>query len=160
MKTEIVYAYGYPEKVKELFTEYTDMLIEGEPEFRKYLDRQNYDEEVKHIEMKYGLPYGRLYLLFCDNELAGSIGLKRFDENGCEIKRLYVKPKFRGNHFGELLVKKIIADAAEIGYKCILLDTLPFLKNAIHMYKKLGFYEIESYNNSPMDNLIYMKYDL
>ena len=76
------------------------------------------------------------------------------------MKRLYVRPLFRGKHMGDYLVRKIIEDAKEIGYKHMLLDTLPFLKTAIHMYQKYGFYEIPCYNNSPMDTTIYMRLDL
>jgi ribosomal protein S18 acetylase RimI-like enzyme len=76
------------------------------------------------------------------------------------MKRLYVRNEFRGKHIGVNLVNKIIDDAKLIGYKYILLDTLPFLKSAIKMYKAIGFYEIDKYNNSPMDNSIYLKLDL
>lgn len=69
-------------------------------------------------------------------------------------------PRFRGKHIGEYLVKYIIEEARAIGYSHMLLDTLPFLQSAIHMYKKYGFYEISSYNDSPMDTSIYMKLDL
>lgn len=76
------------------------------------------------------------------------------------MKRLYVRPQFRGNKLGERLVEKIIMDAKEIGYTHMLLDTLPFLEQAIHMYNKFGFYDIECYNDSPMRTSIYMKLDL
>lgn len=76
------------------------------------------------------------------------------------MKRLFVRPSFRGKQIGNQLIQQIINDAKEIGYSYMLLDTLPFLKNAIHMYKKWGFYEIESYNDSPMSTSIYMKLDL
>ena len=76
------------------------------------------------------------------------------------MKRLYVRLKFRGKQIGEKLIEKIIKDAKEIGYSSMLLDTLPFLKSAIRLYKKYGFYEILSYNNSPMETSIYMKLDL
>jgi hypothetical protein len=56
--------------------------------------------------------------------------------------------------------EKIIQDAKGIGYSQILLDTLPFLESAIRMYRSFGFYEIESYNNSPMDTSIYMRLDV
>ena len=59
-----------------------------------------------------------------------------------------------------MLVKRIITDAKEIGYSAMLLETLPFLVNAVHLYRKYGFYEIESYNNSPMDTSVYMRLDL
>ena len=160
MGIKMVYAYNHTEEVSQLFTEYTDMLIENDSSFQKYLDIQNYSDEMEHLESKYGLPEGRLYLVYCDEELAGWIGLGKIDNQNCEMKRLYVRPKFRGRKVGNLLVEKIIDDAKKIGYSHMLLDTLPFLKSAIHMYKKYGFYEIDSYNDSPMDTSIYMKLDL
>ena len=157
---KIVPAYDYPQEVGVLFSEYTDMLIANDSSFQKYLDIQHYDEEVKHLDAKYGMPYGRLYLAYCEKKLAGCIGLRKIDEQNSEMKRLYVRPQFRGKHIGDRLIQKIIEDAKEIGYSHMLLDTLPFLKSAIHMYKKYGFYEIESYNDSPMSTSIYMKLDL
>ena len=153
-------AYDKPEEVSILFSEYTNLLITNDPSFQTYLDVQNYDEEIKHLEAKYGMPDGRLYVVYCDEELAGCIGLRKIDNRNCEMKRLYVRPEFRGKKIGNLLVEKIIDDAKEIGYSYMLLDTLPFLHSAIYMYKKYGFYEIESYNDSPMDTSIYMKLDL
>lgn len=160
MKIELIEAYAHKDNVNSLFQEYTDMLIACDNDFKEYLNKQNYDNELEHLESKYGHPYGRLYLALCDNELAGCIGLRKLDNDNCEMKRLYVKPEFRGKKIGNILVTKIIEDAKIIGYKHILLDTFPFLETAIKLYKNLGFYEIESYNNSPMDNLIYLKFDL
>jgi len=160
MNIKILPAYDFPEEIKLLFSEYTDILIEGDPSFKEYLEIQNYDDELKHLEKKYGLPYGRLYLVYYNNEVAGCIGLKKIDKKNCEMKRLYVRPKFRGKQIGEQLIEKIIKAAKEIGYSYMLLDTLPFLKSAIRLYKKYGFYEISSYNNSPMETSIYMKLDL
>ncbi len=153
-------AYEYPEEVAKLFEEYIDLLIVGDPAFRKYLDLQNYDEEILHLQQKYGLPYGRLYLAYYEGKPAGCIGLRKIDEEKCEMKRLYVRPEFRGKHIGTQLIHKIIMDAEEIGYKHMFLDTLPFLESAIHMYREWGFYQIDSYNNNPMDTSIYMKKDL
>ena len=62
MNIEIIPAYGYPQEVGVLFSEYTKMLIDGDSSFRDYLAVQHYDEELAHLEMKYGLPWGRLYL--------------------------------------------------------------------------------------------------
>lgn len=160
MSVEIVPAYNYHQEISSLFSEYTDMLIEGDPSFQDYLDLQNYDEELEHLEMKYGKPSGRLYLAYCDGQVAGCIGLRKIDEQSCEMKRLYVRPQFRGRKIGELLIQKIIVDAKEIGYSYMLLDTLPFLKSAIFIYKKLGFCVVDRYNNSPMNATIYMKLDL
>jgi len=106
------------------------------------------------------MPFGRLYLAYCDGEVAGCIGLKGIDQKNCEMKRLYVRPPFRGKNIGKLLIQKIITDAKEIGYSYMLLDTLPFLEKAIHVYKQFGFYTIDCYNNSPMSTSIYMRLDL
>lgn len=157
---ELIPAYGFSAEVAALFLEYTDMLIEGDPAFREYLKIQNYDAEVAHLEQKYGLPHGRLYLAYCGKALAGCIGLKKIDDQNCEMKRLYVRPAFRGRHIANSLVRRIIADAKEIGYAHMLLDTLPFLEGAIVLYRKLGFAEIPCYNDSPLDTSIYMKLDL
>lgn len=160
MDVKIIPAYDYPREVGILFAEYTDLLISGDSTFQKYLDIQHYDEELKDLKAKYGAPYGRLYLAYASNEVAGCIGLKKIDEENCEMKRLYVRPQFRGKHIGNQLISKIITDAKEIGYSYMLLDTLPFLQSAIHMYQNYGFYEIGSYNDSPMASSIYMKLDL
>lgn len=160
MGLELKLAYDSPEIIGTLFEEYTNMLIEGDSTFEEYLKLQNYDDELKHLESKYGLPFGRLYLAYYDNQLAGCIGLKMIDDKNCEMKRLFVKPEFRGKHIGNKLVQAIIEDAKAIKYEYMFLDTLPFLNSAIRMYKEIGFYEIDSYNNSPMDTSIYMKLDL
>lgn len=160
MSIEITLAYDKLEEIRSLFSEYTDMLIEGDSFFKEYLAVQNYEVELKHLDVKYGLPNGRLYLAHCDGALAGCIGLKEIDNQNCEMKRLYVRPQFRGKHIGNKLVEKIINDAKEIGYSHMVLDTLPFLKSAIYMYKSYGFYEITCYNNSTMESSIYMQLDL
>ena len=160
MDVRFVPAYDRPEVVRELFSEYTEMLVAGDPDFAAYLKLQKYDDEVLHLEHKYGEPAGRLYLVYCGEEVAGCVGLKKLDETSCEIKRLYVRARFRGHKLGEQMVERLMADAREIGYTCILLDTLPFLRTAIQMYLRMGFYEIPSYNGSPMEHLIYMKYEL
>ena len=160
MNVKIVDGYDYPEEVRALFSEYTDMLIANDAEFKKYLAVQNYDEEIVHLKSKYGLPEGRLYVLFADGKSAGCIGLRKIYSQTCEMKRLYIRSAWRGKKLGETLVEKIITEARKIGYSCMVLDRLPFLQNAIRLYKKIGFYEIESYNDSPLDTSIYMKLDL
>lgn len=160
MKVKIIPAYQYKQEIRDLFSEYTDMLISGDSSFRNYLDAQHYDTELEHLETKYGLPDGRLYLAFYNEEAAGCIGLRKIDGEHCEMKRLYVRPQFRGKQIGEQLVRRIIADAKVIGYSCMLLDTLPFLETAVRMYRKLGFQTTERYNDSPMSTSIYMKLKL
>ena len=163
MSIKILPAYDFQNETAELFTEYTNMLVENDANFAEYLKIQNYDDELKDLRVKYGMPQGRLYIAFADSsdsKAAGCIGLKRIDDSACEMKRLYVRPEFRGKDIGRVLVQKIINDAKEIGYSYMLLDTLPFLKSALRIYREFGFYEIESYNDSPMSTSIYMRLDL
>lgn len=159
MEIKIVSTYDR-EEIGALFSEYTEMLIKGEPSIKEYLEIQNYDEELAHLEDKYGLPEGRLYVAYCGGKAAGCIGLKPLNKKSGEVKRLYVRPEFQGQHIGSLLIQRIKEDAGEIGYRHLYLDTLPFLESAVRLYKRLGFYEIEKYNNSPMKDGIYMRLDL
>jgi len=69
-------------------------------------------------------------------------------------------PEYRGKQIGKVLVEIIINDAKEIGYKSMLLDTIPALKTAIALYESMGFYKIPPYNNSPVDKTVFMKLDL
>lgn len=160
MSIEIVPAYDAPQEIGSLFSEYTEMLIQASPAFSQYLKLQNYEDELRHLETKYGLPDGRLYLASSGSTPAGCIALRRIDAERCEMKRLYVKPVFRGKRIGNILISKIISDAREIGYRQMLLDTFPFLQAAIRLYQQVGFYEIPSYNDNPMDTLVYMCLDL
>ena len=160
MTLEIVPSYDRAEDVAALFTEYTDYLVAEDVKFAEYLNMQNYDQELSHLRQKYGPPRGRLYLAYVDGLPAGCIALRPIDENECEMKRLYVRPAYRSAGLGRRLVELILSDARDLGYRRVLMDTLPFLKDAIALYEKLGFYRIGCYNNSPMDESIYMQYDL
>ena len=158
----IEFMLGYDRKadVLALFDAYMDMLITNDPAFKTYLGIQNYEDEIAHLDTKYGLPDGRLYLVCCDGEPAGCIALRKIDSHNCELKRLYVKENYRGQGLGKCLVRRIISDAKQIGYSYMLLDTLPFLNTAIQIYKDFGFVEIDKYNDSPMENSIYMRLKL
>ena len=89
---ELKLGYDTPEAVRELFAEYTHMLVENDPHFQIYLDLQHYDAEVADLTKKYGMPDGRLYVAWCDRQPAGCIALRRLDGTTCELKRLYVRP--------------------------------------------------------------------
>ena len=160
MSIQILSARDRLPEIRELFSEYTDMLLAGDPSFREYLNLQRYGEELDHPLDKYGPPDGRIYLALWENSPAGCVALRRLNEESCEMKRLYVRPGFRNRGIGGRLVQQILTDAREIGYHFMLLDTLPFLENAIHMYRNLGFQEIPIYNDSPMTSAIYMRLEL
>lgn len=147
---KIVVAYDQLEQVKILFQEYTTALNVD-------LEFQNYEEELKHLPGKYALPDGRLYVMYDHEKLAGCIALKRFDETSCEFKRLYVRPEYRGKHYGRLLMERVIQDAKAIGYEKGYLDTLSTLESAVGLYEKLGFEKIAPYYDNPLENVEYFR---
>ena len=160
MTLEIVPAYDRKEEIKELFAEYTDMLVKTDPVFAKYLAIQGYDDELKDLEKKYGMPDGRLYLAIWEGKPAGCIALRRLTGENCEMKRLYVRPAFQGHGIGRALAEKIIEEAKNAGYSHMFLDTVPVLADAVRRYRKMGFYETECYNDSPVETTLFMEYDL
>ena len=100
------------------------------------------------------------YLALVDGTPAGCIALRKLDETRCELKRLYVRPAFRGQGLARLLTEQILRDARTIGYRKILLDTLPFLESAIRLYRSLGFTDAPRYNDSPLDTTLFLQLDL
>ena len=160
MALNIHLAYNDIDNIKELFSEYIKLLCYLENDFQDYLDLQDYNNELNNLNEKYGLPNGRLYIAYIDNQAAGCIALRQLNDTECEMKRLYVKPEYRGKQIGKALVETIINDAKEIGYKSMLLDTIPALKTAIALYESIGFFHIQPYNNSPVEKTVFMKLDL
>lgn len=159
--SELILSPAYDDRDKEdivaLFKEYTDMLVENDKRFAVYLEIQNYDEEIKDLRVKYGEPYGRLYIARVDGAPVGCVAMKKHDdENAGELKRLYIRPEYRGRGYSRIMAEKILADAKAIGYEAVYLDTLPFLKAAKHLYDKLGFVECPPYNSDPMGCSIFM----
>lgn len=148
--THIKLAYDEIGNVKILFQEYITMLGED-------LTFQDYENELKNLPGKYKLPKGRLYTAYFENELAGCIALRPLEGNKCEMKRLYVRPKFRGKKIGKLLANMVIEDAIVLGYKSMLLDTLISLNSAVHLYKSLGFKEIAPYYYNPLKDVLYFE---
>ena len=148
------------EVIQELFDEYTSMLAKMNPEIYKCLQVQEYDAELEHLEEKYGVPAGRLYIAKDNGEKAGCIGFHRLSDENCEMKRLYVRSEFRGKGIANQLIRKVICEARKQGYKAMLLDTLPSLQSAVKLYEKHGFYEVPPYYNNPIKSTIYMKLDL
>ena len=110
-----------------------------DPAFSLYLDIQHYDDEALDPAAKYSLPKGRLYLALHDGKTAGCIALRPLSDDRCELKRLYVRPQFRGKGIARMLCERILEEAEKTGYREIYLDTLPELSDAIRLYEKLGF---------------------
>jgi len=153
MGYEIKLAYDRLDEVRTLFKEYHKMLGVD-------LCFQDFEDELKTLPGKYAQPDGRLYVITLENKLAGCIGLRRYDETRCEMKRLFVRPQFRGLRLGQILAEKIIQDAKDIGYKEMVLDTLSSLESAVYMYRKMGFEEVEPYYDNPLKDVLYFKLKL
>ncbi|MGC2741729.1 MAG: GNAT family N-acetyltransferase [Candidatus Angelobacter sp.] len=120
---------------------------------------QGFEDEMRSLPGKYAPPAGRLLLALWDGENAGVIALRPLDEQGlCEMKRLYVRPEFRGHNIGRLLAEQVIREAAEIGYSRMRLDTIPGkMDAAVAMYRELGFKETHPYYPTPIGNMLFME---
>jgi putative acetyltransferase len=140
--------------VRELFVEYAESLGFS-------LCFQNFDRELAELPGDYTPPHGRLFLARCGTESAGCVALHRLDAGICEIKRLYVRPQFRGTGLGKMLTNTVISEAKSVGYKKVRLDTVePKMKNAVGLYRALGFREIGPYRPNPIEGAMYMELEL
>ena len=141
-------------QARELFLEYAESLGFS-------LCFQNFEKELAELPGGYAPPEGRLLLAEIDSHLAGCVALHKLESDVCEMKRLYLRPQMRGNGLGRSLAERIIGEAREIGYRKMRLDTVePVMKDAVAMYRKLGFREIAPYCSNPMRGAVYMELDL
>ncbi|MCL4539534.1 MAG: GNAT family N-acetyltransferase [Bacteroidetes bacterium] len=139
--------------VKELFLEYERSLPFD-------LDFQNFDEEVSHLPGEYSTPEGRILIALAGGKPAGCVALRKHGEGVCEMKRLYVRPEFRGEGIGKTLAGRIIAEAKKIGYEKMRLDTVGSMVEAIALYRSFGFKEIGQYRVNPLPGAIFFELDL
>jgi putative acetyltransferase len=124
------------------------------------LSFQNFDHELQHFTTEYAPPTGAFILAEDAGQYAACIGLRQFAEGVGEIKRLYVVPAARGLGLGRLLVERIIVVAREAGYGSLLLDTLPFMKEAQSLYVALGFQPTDPYRYNPVAGSAFLRLDL
>jgi putative acetyltransferase len=141
-------------QARELFLEYAQSLGFS-------LCFQSFDKELAGLPGDYAPSEGRLLLAEFEGQLAGCVALHRLDGEICEMKRLYLRPQFRGKGLGRALAETIIAEARAIGYECMRLDTVePIMKDAVTMYRRLGFNEIAPYCPNPIEGALYMELKL
>jgi ribosomal protein S18 acetylase RimI-like enzyme len=139
------------EQARQLFLEYAESLGFS-------LCFQGFDEEVKNLPGAYASPGGRLLLGYCEGKTAGCIALRDLGDGICEMKRLYVRPDFRGSGVGRMLVDGVIAEARGIGYERMRLDTIASsMKDAIALYRRRGFREIAPYRTNPIEGALYLE---
>jgi putative acetyltransferase len=138
-------------QARELFLEYAQSLGFS-------LCFQNFDQELAGLPGDYVPPDGRLLLAEYEGQIAGCVALHKLTPTICEMKRLYLRPQFRGQGLGRVLAERIIAEARQIGYPRMRLDTVePVMKDAVVLYRKLGFKEIAPYCSNPMAGALYME---
>ena len=141
-------------QARELFLEYAQSLGFS-------LCFQSFDKELAGLPGDYAPPTGRLLLAEYEGQLAGCVALHRLEDGICEMKRLSLRPQFRGKGLGRALAGCIIAEARQIGYRRMRLDTVePVMKDAVAMYRTIGFREIEPYCTNPIAGALYMELTL
>ena len=154
----------------DIATSAQDMAIAAQL-FREYADSlgldlafQNFDDELAQLPGDYAAPRGALLLAYVDGALAGCCALRPLDNadipNAAEMKRLYVRPAFRGFGLGRQLAETILDAARQAGYASVLLDTLDDMEAARNLYADLGFLSIEPYYHNPIPGAHYLKADI
>ena len=139
--------------IRQLFREYADSIEID-------LCFQGFEEELKELPGKYAPPAGRLLLALAGDHVAGCAALRPLEPGVCEMKRLYVRPAFRGHGAGRSLVRTLTSAAVDSGYRQMRLDTLATMKEAIALYESMGFRHIRPYYENPSPHAVFMELDL
>jgi len=144
-----------------------DRLDEVRALFREYaaslgfdLAFQGFDRELEALPGAYAVPGGVLLLATVDASSAGCVGVRPFADGACEMKRLFVRPAFRGMGVGRKLAQEAIRVGGNLGYLAMRLDTVPGMREAIGLYATLGFRTIAPYRLNPIVGATYMELDL
>lgn len=141
------------EKARQLFKEYATTLNFD-------LHFQDFAHELDMLSQMYSPPNGCLLLARRNGKMVGCVALRKFKDDVCEMKRLYVRPQVRETRLGKELTKRIIQKAIDLGYKRMVLDTLKSMEPARRLYYSLGFRERLPYYENPISDAIYMELDL
>lgn len=121
---------------------------------------QNFSDEIANLPSIYGPPLGCLLLARINRELVGCVAVRNQGADVCEMKRLYVKPQYRGVGLGRRLAELAICSAQRLGYSRMVLDTLQSMIEAQSLYEALGFREIDGYYPNPLEGVRYLAREL
>lgn len=139
--------------VRDIFREYAGSLGID-------LSFQSFDDELASLPGKYAPPAGAILLAWQDGNVVGSVALRAFEYDICEMKRLYVRPEGRGQQLGRQLAQAVVHAAREAGYRKMRLDTLPTMHEAQRLYASLGFRPISAYVFNPVEGTRFLELDL
>ena len=132
--------------VRDLFLEYAGSLNFD-------LCFQDFESELEGLPGAYAPPTGTLLLAYVNGAAAGCVGVRPLDAGRCEMKRLYVRPQYRGTQLGRQLAERAIVFARGAGYRSMVLDTLPQMVAATRLYRELGFVRCAPYyDNTPVNS--------
>jgi GNAT superfamily N-acetyltransferase len=139
--------------VRELFQEYAEALGVD-------LSFQGFAEELSGLPGEYAPPAGRLMLGFDEERAAGCVALRPLQSEVCEMKRLYVRPSYRGTGWGRRLAQRVVEEATSAGYRRMRLDTLAGMAGAQALYYDMGFRPIPAYRYNPVPGTLFLELDL
>jgi len=139
--------------VRELIEEYVRLLGVD-------LEFQDLESELADLATAYGPPGGVILLALADGAIAGCVALRPLEQGCCEMKRLFVRPAFRGTGLGRRLAVAVIEAGRDLGYDRMRIDTLPQMGAARKLYASLGFREIEPYRFNPVPGTAFMELEL
>ena len=131
-----------------------DLLLEYQAHIGIDLCFQGFPEELATLPGRYARPRGRFLLAMDGDRVAGCVGLRALDPDTAEMKRLFVRPEARGARIGRALAVAILEEAREAGYQRVVLDTLATMREAIGIYRSLGFVDIPPYDGHPVEGTV------
>lgn len=139
--------------VEGLFRDYVAALDED-------ISFQDVSSELAGLPGKYARPSGVVLIAWLGDEAAGAVAYRPLEPGICEMKRLYVKPEFRGREVGRTLAERLIEEARVAGYRTMVLDTLASMGAALTLYRALGFTPVPAYYDNPLPGATYLGLEL
>ena len=141
------------DNARKLFIDYSESLGFS-------LSFQGFEDELEHLPGKYVAPEGCILLAWDELDCVGCAGLRPLSDDVCEMKRLYVKPLYRGTGLRRLLAEKIVQFGIDKKYTRMQLDTLNSMQSAVGLYKSIGFFETDQYYNNPHPEVVFFELTL
>ena len=145
-------------KTPDDYGDFTELLREYLASLPFSADFQHTERELAEISVQYGQPGNGVALLARSGQATvGITGIRALEGTLCELKRMYVKPSWRGLGLGRLLCEAALACSRQLGYSAVRLDTLDSMDAAIYLYRSLGFVDIPAYRHNPIEGAVFLE---